>query len=89
MKLIATFSVGFDHIDIAVTGERIVRAGKWKGWAPTQLLGVTLERKKLGILGFGRIGRELASIARGFQGHRRTGSGGLNEQGPAASAARP
>jgi lactate dehydrogenase-like 2-hydroxyacid dehydrogenase len=35
--------------------------------APTQLLGVTLERKKLGILGFGRIGRELASIARGFR----------------------
>ena len=23
--------------------ERMVRAGKWKGWAPTQLLGVTLE----------------------------------------------
>jgi lactate dehydrogenase-like 2-hydroxyacid dehydrogenase len=48
-------------------GERMVRAGKWEGWAPTQLLGVTLERKKLGILGFGRIGRELASIARGFR----------------------
>jgi lactate dehydrogenase-like 2-hydroxyacid dehydrogenase len=28
---------------------------------------VTLERKKLGILGFGRIGRELASIACGFR----------------------
>ena len=48
-------------------GERMVRAGKWKGWAPAQLLGVTLERKKLGILGFGRIGRELAGVARGFR----------------------
>ena len=47
--------------------ERLVRAGTWKGWAPTQLLGVTLERKKLGIFGFGRIGRELASMARGFR----------------------
>ena len=42
----------------------MVRAGKW----PTQLQGVTLEKKKLGILGFGRIGRELAGIARrGFR----------------------
>jgi len=48
-------------------GERMVRAGAWEGWAPTQLMGVTLERKKLGILGFGRIGRELAAMARGFR----------------------
>ena len=44
----------------------MVRAGQWEGWAPTQLLGVTLESKKLGILGFGRIGRELAGMAGGF-----------------------
>ncbi|MFL1461913.1 2-hydroxyacid dehydrogenase [Roseococcus sp. DSY-14] len=48
-------------------GERMVRAGQWEGWAPTQLMGVTLEGKKLGILGFGRIGRELAAMARGFR----------------------
>jgi lactate dehydrogenase-like 2-hydroxyacid dehydrogenase len=48
-------------------GERMVRAGRWEGWAPTQLLGVTLQGKRLGILGFGRIGRELASMARGMQ----------------------
>jgi lactate dehydrogenase-like 2-hydroxyacid dehydrogenase len=48
-------------------GERMVRAGQWHGWAPTQLMGVTLEGKKLGILGFGRIGRELAGMARGFR----------------------
>ncbi len=48
-------------------GERMVRAGQWEGWAPTPLLGVTLEGKRLGILGFGRIGRELAAMARGFR----------------------
>jgi lactate dehydrogenase-like 2-hydroxyacid dehydrogenase len=48
-------------------GERMVRAGKWEGWAPTQLLSVTLEGKRLGILGMGRIGRELAGMARGFR----------------------
>jgi lactate dehydrogenase-like 2-hydroxyacid dehydrogenase len=45
----------------------MVRAGKWEGWAPTQLLGVTVGSKKLGIRGFGRIGRELAGVARGFR----------------------
>ena len=74
VKVIATFSVGYDHIDIAAAkarnivvvntpevlsfataecaftlmlmaarrageGERMVRAGQWKGWAPTQLMG--------------------------------------------------
>ena len=48
-------------------GERLVRAGQWHGWAPTQLMGVTLEGKRLGILGMGRIGRELAAMARGFR----------------------
>lgn len=48
-------------------GERMVRAGKWEGWAPTQLMGVTLQGKKLGVLGFGRIGRQLADMARGMQ----------------------
>jgi lactate dehydrogenase-like 2-hydroxyacid dehydrogenase len=102
VKMLATFSVGYDHIDIAAAkargivvantpevlsfataecaftlmlmaarrageGERMVRAGRWEGWAPTQLLGVTLEGKALGIAGFGRIGRELAAMARGFR----------------------
>lgn len=48
-------------------GERLVRSGRWEGWAPTQLMGVTLQGKRLGILGFGRIGRELAAMARGMQ----------------------
>ena len=101
IKVIGTFSVGFDHIDLAAArarglpvvntpdvlsvataecammlilaaarrageGERLVRAGKWTGWAPTQLIGTQVSGRKLGILGLGRIGRELARMARGF-----------------------
>jgi glyoxylate reductase len=99
--VIATFSVGFDHIDVAAAsargiavcntpdvlsvttaetalllilaaarrageGERLVRAGLWQGWAPTQLLGVGVVGRRLGIFGMGRIGRELARLARGI-----------------------
>ncbi|HUC17013.1 MAG TPA: D-glycerate dehydrogenase [Acetobacteraceae bacterium] len=47
-------------------GERMVRAGKWDGWGPTQLLGTEVSGRRLGIFGMGRIGRELARIAGGF-----------------------
>ncbi len=47
-------------------GERLVRAGGWTGWAPTQLLGTQVSGRRLGIFGLGRIGRELARMARGF-----------------------
>jgi lactate dehydrogenase-like 2-hydroxyacid dehydrogenase len=102
LKVIGTFSVGFDHIDLeaakqrglrvcntpdvlsvataelamllilmaarrAGEGERLVRAGRWTGWAPTQLLGTEVSGRRLGIFGLGRIGRELARIARGFE----------------------
>jgi lactate dehydrogenase-like 2-hydroxyacid dehydrogenase len=101
LRIIATFSAGTDHIDLAAAAardilvtntpdvlsvataeiamllilgaarrgseaERLVRAGEWQGWAPTQLMGVTLEGKALGILGMGRIGQALARMARGF-----------------------
>lgn len=101
VKVIGTFSVGYDHIDIAAAkargikvcntpdvlsvataecamllmlmaarrageAERLVRAGQWEGWAPTQLLGTGVAGKSLGIFGLGRIGRELAKMARGF-----------------------
>jgi lactate dehydrogenase-like 2-hydroxyacid dehydrogenase len=36
------------------------------GWAPTQLLGVGVSGRRLGIFGMGRIGRELARLARGI-----------------------
>ncbi|MEM6707867.1 MAG: D-glycerate dehydrogenase [Pseudomonadota bacterium] len=44
-------------------GERLVRAGRWQGWAPTELLGTGLAGKTLGILGFGRIGAAVAQRA--------------------------
>lgn len=99
IKAIGTFSVGYDHIDVAAArargigvcntpdvlsvataelamslmlaaarrlgeGERMIRAGSWTGWSPTQLLGRQVSGRRLGIFGFGRIGRELARIAR-------------------------
>ncbi len=101
VKAIATFSVGYDHVDVAAAhargiavcntpdvlsvataecalllilaaarrageGERMIRAGNWHGWAPTQLMGTQVSGRRLGIFGFGRIGRELAKMARGF-----------------------
>ncbi len=47
-------------------GERIVRAGRWEAWGPKMLLGPDVWGKKLGIVGFGRIGQALARRARGF-----------------------
>jgi lactate dehydrogenase-like 2-hydroxyacid dehydrogenase len=101
VKVIGTFSVGYDHINVAAAkargikicntpdvlsvataecamllllaaarrageGERLVRSGKWEGWAPTQLLGTQVSDRRLGIFGMGRIGREIARMARGF-----------------------
>lgn len=101
VKIIATFSVGVDHIDLAAArargiivtntpdvltdatadvaillllaaarrlteGSRLVREGKWIGWRPTQLLGLGLQGKNLGIVGMGRIGLAVARRARAF-----------------------
>lgn len=101
VRVIATFSVGTDHIDLAAAeqrgivigntpdvlsvataevtillmlmaarrageGERLVRAERWTGWAPTQLVGIEISGLRLGIVGMGRIGREVARMARGF-----------------------
>jgi len=101
IKVMPTFSVGTDHIDlnaakargIVVTntpgvltdatadiamllmlgvmrrggeGERLVRAGTWIGWRPTQLMGTQLGSKTLGIIGMGRIGLAVAVRAKAF-----------------------
>ncbi len=101
VKIVATFSVGFEHIDVAAAGkrglvvtntpdvltdatadmtvllmlaaarragegERLMRADEWSGWAPTQLMGVHVTGKRLGIIGMGRIGRAVAHRARAF-----------------------
>ena len=47
-------------------GERLVRSGNWQGWAPTQLMGTQVSGRRLGIFGMGRIGREVARMARAF-----------------------
>ncbi|QRM56514.1 D-glycerate dehydrogenase [Sinorhizobium sp. BG8] len=41
-------------------GERQLRAGEWKGWCPTHMIGTKVTGKTLGIVGFGRIGKAMA-----------------------------
>ena len=47
-------------------GERIVRAGKWEAWGPKVLTGPDVWGKRLGVIGFGRIGQAVARRAKGF-----------------------
>ncbi|MFC2970430.1 2-hydroxyacid dehydrogenase [Acidimangrovimonas pyrenivorans] len=44
-------------------GERLVRSGEWQGWHPTQMLGLHLTGKVLGVVGMGRIGKAIARRA--------------------------
>lgn len=44
-------------------GEREVREGRWTGWRPTHLVGTKVSGKTLGIIGYGRIGQEMAKRA--------------------------
>ena len=102
VRIIATFSVGVEHVDVAAAaargitvvntpgavvestadtafllllaaarraheGEALVRSGAWAGWRPTQLLGTDVHGKRLGLVGFGGIGRALARRAQGFR----------------------
>ena len=101
VRVIANFSVGYDHVDteaakargVIVTntpevlsdataeltmmlmlgaarraseGERLVRTREWKDWSPSFMVGAQVTGKRLGILGFGRVGRVVARRARGF-----------------------
>ena len=47
-------------------GDRLVRAGRWKGWAFDFMLGTELQGKRLGVVGPGRIGRAVAARAKVF-----------------------
>lgn len=49
-----------------VEGVDYIRAGQWKTWQPTTLLGGDLSGATLGILGLGRIGKAVARRAAGF-----------------------
>ena len=44
----------------ASEGERLVRANGWEGWHPTQMLGLHVTGKTVGIVGMGRIGQAIA-----------------------------
>jgi glyoxylate reductase len=47
-------------------GDRLVRAGQWKGFGPFFFLGTELPGKTLGIIGAGRIGQAVARKASVF-----------------------
>src|SRR5438876_652117 len=50
-----------------VASDRFVREGRWqRGWARPELLGRDLAGATLGVVGFGRIGRQVASRAQAF-----------------------
>ena len=67
-------------------GERLVRAGAWEGWGPTQLIGRRVAGATLGIIGFGRIGKAMARRAHHGFGmkivvYNRSPAAGLEEFG--------
>ena len=47
-------------------GLQAMQSGEWTGWSPTAYLGGRLGRRRLGILGMGRIGQAVARRASAF-----------------------
>jgi glyoxylate reductase len=45
---------------------KFLREGKWQGWAPMFFIGLDVDRKTLGVAGLGRIGKNVARKAKGF-----------------------
>ncbi|MEK0082695.1 2-hydroxyacid dehydrogenase [Benzoatithermus flavus] len=101
VRIIASFSVGYEHIDLeacrkrgivatntpdvlteatadiamlcllgaarrAWEAETMLRQRRWERWKSTELLGLELSGRVLGIVGMGRIGLATARRARGF-----------------------
>src|SRR3989339_664653 len=101
LKVISTYAVGVDNIDVicaskkgiivtntpgvlteataevtwallfacarrVTEADRYVRAGRFKVWGPTLLLGRLIGGKTLGIIGAGRIGQSVGRKARAF-----------------------
>ena len=50
----------------ASEGERLVRTREWKDWSPGFMVGTQVTGKRLGIIGYGRVGQVVAKRARGF-----------------------
>jgi glyoxylate reductase len=61
-----TWALILDAARRITEGDRLVRAGRWKGWSPDFMLGTELRGKQLGIIGGGRIGRAVAAKAPAF-----------------------
>jgi glyoxylate reductase len=63
----------FSFALLLATARRIVEAadyirqGNWHTWGPQVLLGQNVVGATLGIIGFGRIGKEMARLASGFR----------------------
>ena len=49
-----------------IPGYDYVKAGQWKTWDPTLLLGQAVWGATLGIIGYGRIGQAMAARGKGF-----------------------
>lgn len=49
-----------------VEGDNFMRKGKYKGWSATNLIGMDLLGKTLGLIGAGRIGQRVAQCAKGL-----------------------
>lgn len=49
-----------------VVGDKIMREGKFGGWAPLYQLGTEIANKTLGIIGMGNIGKAVAKRAKAF-----------------------
>ena len=50
----------------ASAGERLIRAGAWKTWSPSFMVGTQLTGKRLGIVGMGRVGKTVARRVAGL-----------------------
>jgi glyoxylate reductase len=49
-----------------VEADKFTRKGLWKTWGPGLMMGQDIHHATLGIIGLGRIGKEVARRARGF-----------------------
>jgi len=61
-----TFALMLAAARRVVEGDAITRSGKFRFWSPFHFLGRDISGSKLGIVGFGRIGRAVAKRAAGF-----------------------